>query len=86
MPTVSVRKGYLDGGRIVEVKAGFSTACGVGGVFLISHGGIYKVRFAVSVEIVHSHGVGNIRPEVGVLGVSKGALSGCGLERDVFGV
>ena len=51
-----------------------------------SDGGVHKVGFTVSVEVIHGHCVGNVRTEVGILCVSKGALSRCSHERDIFSI
>ena len=86
MPTVAVRKGHLNGGWVVEVKSRFGTTSRVRGVFLVGNGGIHEVGFAVSVQIINGHCVGNVRAEVGHLCITKRALSRCNHERDVLSV
>ena len=71
---VAVGKGDLDGGGEVEEETRGASTCRVGGVLLVSDGGVHEVGLAVAVKISDLNGPRNVRAEVGELRAPEGAL------------
>ena len=72
---VAVGQGHLDGRWEGEEETRGASTSGVGGVELVSDGGVHEVGFAVAVEIFDLNGPRNVRAEIRHLGVSEGPLS-----------